>query len=59
MSSRIDRALARARDRLRRLEPAAVPAAVNRGAVLVDIRPAAQRAFEGQLAGALVIERNV
>ena len=59
MSSRIDRALARARDRLRRLEPAAGPAAVNRGAVLVDIRPAAQRAFEGQLAGALVIERNV
>lgn len=59
MSSRIDRALARARDRLRRLEPADAPAAVERGAVLVDIRPAAQRAFEGQLAGALVIERNV
>lgn len=59
MSSRIDRALARARDRLRRLEPAEAPAAVGRGAILVDIRPAAQRAFEGQLAGALVIERNV
>lgn len=59
MSSRIDRALARARDRLRRLEPADAPAAVERGAVLVDIRPAAQRAFEGPLSGALVIERNV
>lgn len=59
MSSRIDRALARARERLQRLDPAEAPAAVGRGAILVDIRPAAQRAFEGQLAGALVIERNV
>lgn len=45
MSSRIDRALARARTGCAE-QPAAVPAAVNRGAVLVDIRPAAQRAFE-------------
>lgn len=29
------------------------------GALLVDIRPAAQRAEEGQVPGALVIERNV
>jgi rhodanese-related sulfurtransferase len=29
------------------------------GAILVDIRPQAQRALEGEVAGALVIERNV
>jgi rhodanese-related sulfurtransferase len=29
------------------------------GAVLVDIRPAAQRAMEGEVPGAVVIERNV
>ncbi|TGD85559.1 sulfurtransferase [Mycolicibacterium sp. CH28] len=59
MTSRIDRILADARARLIRLEPGDVPAAVNRGAVLVDIRPAAQRAAEGQVPAALVIERNV
>ena len=29
------------------------------GALLVDIRPAAQRTIEGEVPGALVIERNV
>jgi rhodanese-related sulfurtransferase len=29
------------------------------GAVLVDIRPAAQRASEGEIPGTLIIERNV
>ncbi|NBQ42199.1 MAG: sulfurtransferase [Mycobacteriaceae bacterium] len=59
MSSRIDHAVDRARSRLCRLDPAEVPAAVARGAVLVDIRPAAQRDAEGSVAGAIVIERNV
>lgn len=60
MTSRIDVALERARCRLpRRLEAAEVPDALARGAVLVDIRPAAQRAAEGELPGALIIERNV
>ncbi|MDT5152105.1 MAG: hypothetical protein QOI01_3838 [Mycobacterium sp.] len=36
-----------------------MPAALVRGALLVDIRPAAQRATEGDVAGALLIERNV
>ena len=35
-----------------------MPAALSRGAILVDIRPAAQRAAEGG-ARRLVIERNV
>ncbi len=59
MSSRIDRLLADARARLQRLPPEDLPAALGRGAVLVDIRPAAQRAAEGEAPGALVIERNV
>ncbi|ORW01991.1 rhodanese-like domain-containing protein [Mycobacterium kyorinense] len=57
--SRIDRVLAAARDRLQRLPADEVPAALRRGAVLVDIRPQAQRAQEGEVPGALLIERNV
>lgn len=58
MTDTIDDLLARARARLRRLEPADAAAAVARGALLVDIRPAWQRADEGEIPGALVIERN-
>lgn len=59
MPSRIDVVLDAARARLQRIEAADVPAALRRGAVLVDIRPAAQRAVEGDVPGALIIERNV
>lgn len=59
MTSRIDRVLNDARARLRRLSASEVPAALARGAVLVDIRPQAQRAREGEVRSALVIERNV
>ena len=48
-----------ARGRLVRLTPAQAQNAWGAGAVVVDIRPAAQRAVEGELPGALVIERNV
>lgn len=57
--SRIDRVLEAARRRYRRLAADQVPEAARRGAVLVDIRPQAQRAREGEVPGALVIERNV
>jgi rhodanese-related sulfurtransferase len=59
MMSRIDRVLDEARARLRRLPPREVPDALARGAVLVDIRPHAQREREGGVPAALVIERNV
>ncbi|PQD99282.1 sulfurtransferase [Mycobacterium sp. EPG1] len=59
MPSRIDKVLDDARAKLTRLSAEAVPAALDRGAVLVDIRPAAQRAAEGEIGAALVIERNV
>lgn len=57
--SRIDRMLDLARSRYRRLPAGEVPQALRRGAVLVDIRPQAQRAREGEVPGALLIERNV
>jgi rhodanese-related sulfurtransferase len=55
----IDEVLEEARAGLRRFSPEEAAAAVRRGALLVDIRPAAQRAAEGEIPGALVIERNV
>lgn len=58
-TSRIDGMLAAARDRLERLSADEVPGALRAGAHLVDIRPQAQRAREGEVPGALVIERNV
>jgi rhodanese-related sulfurtransferase len=58
-ASRIEAMLTRARAGLTRIAAVDVPEALDRGAVLVDIRPAAQRAFEGPLPAALVIERNV
>ena len=59
MASRIDKVLDAARDQLQRLPANAVPGALERGAVLVDIRPQAQRDREGNVPAALVIERNV
>ncbi|MEV4754948.1 rhodanese-like domain-containing protein [Micromonospora sp. NPDC049559] len=55
----IDQILAEARARLRRLDPEAAHLAYRAGAVLVDIRPAAQRAAHGWIPGALIVERNV
>lgn len=51
--------LAHARGRLKRLGPQQAHDAMRGGALLVDIRPQAQRAAEGELPGALVVERNV
>jgi rhodanese-related sulfurtransferase len=59
MTSRIDRVLDAARARLSRMPAEDVPAALQRGALLVDIRPQAQRDREGHVPDALVIERNV
>ena len=60
--SRVDQILDTSRARLRRLAADQVPAALDRGALLVDIRPQAQRTREGEVPEhlkALVIERNV
>ncbi|MFI5494442.1 rhodanese-like domain-containing protein [Actinoplanes sp. NPDC051859] len=58
-SKGIDELLAEARARLTRVGPQETHQALARGAVLIDIRPAAQRAEYGDIPGALVIERNV
>lgn len=55
----ISEVLEQARSHLDRLEPAEAWAAMRDGALLVDIRPQAQRAAEGEVPGALLIERNV
>jgi len=55
----IDQVLAEARTRLDRLTPRQALRAVGDGAVLVDTRPAAQRAAQGEIPGALLVERNV
>jgi rhodanese-related sulfurtransferase len=56
----IDQVLSAARARLRRLSPdETYEALAKTEAVLVDIRPESQRAIEGSIAGALVVERNV
>ena len=59
LGSRIDHVLDEARNRLNRMSARDVPAALARGAILVDIRPQAQRDREGDVPAALVIERNV
>jgi rhodanese-related sulfurtransferase len=55
----IDDLLAEARGRLVRVDPWEAAARLAGGALLVDIRPAAQRAREGEVPGSLIVERNV
>jgi rhodanese-related sulfurtransferase len=55
----VDDLLARARERIRRVEPEEMEGLRARGALVVDIRPAAQRAGEGELGFGVVVERNV
>ncbi|MEA2670642.1 MAG: hypothetical protein QOG45_862 [Chloroflexota bacterium] len=57
--SAVERLVAQARVGLLRLEPAVASRALRDGALLVDIRPYAQRYVEGGIPGAVVIERNV
>lgn len=54
----VDELLAHARASLDRLDPPQAAAAVAGGARLVDIRPEWQRAAEGEIPGALIVERN-
>lgn len=58
-STGIDQILAGARARLNRVGPHETAEALRRGAILIDIRPAAQRAEFGEFPDAVVIERNV
>ncbi|HYZ08445.1 MAG TPA: rhodanese-like domain-containing protein [Pseudonocardiaceae bacterium] len=57
-SRSVDELLADARSRLQRLTPQEAHVAVTAGAVLVDIRPGWQRAENGDVPSALIVERN-
>lgn len=57
--SEIERLLESSRSGLTRLAPEQAHAAAKGGALLVDTRTAAQRARQGELPGALVIDRTV
>jgi rhodanese-related sulfurtransferase len=59
VSPSADDLVARARQHIDRTEPQDLASIASSGGLVVDIRPAAQRADEGELPGALVIERNV
>jgi rhodanese-related sulfurtransferase len=55
----VDEVLAAARSGVRRLSPQETAAAVAEGALLVDTRTSEQRQEQGELPGALVIDRTV
>ena len=57
--SAVDELLERARARLERLDPAAARAAIDAGAVLVDIRAESQRERDGVVPGSVFVARNV
>jgi rhodanese-related sulfurtransferase len=59
VTATIDVLLRQARRSLARLAPHEAFAAIKDGALLVDIRPQVNRDCEGELPGALVIDRNV
>jgi rhodanese-related sulfurtransferase len=55
--SAIDRLLAEARSGLDRVDPIHLSDELAAGALVVDIRPEASRRAEGELPGAIVVER--
>jgi rhodanese-related sulfurtransferase len=55
----VEELVALTRTRLDRLTPVDAFETVAAGGVLVDIRPYLQRRLEGEVPGALVVERNV
>ncbi|MEV7599488.1 rhodanese-like domain-containing protein [Kitasatospora sp. NPDC089797] len=59
MVTTIDDLVERAREGVHRPRAREAYQAHLEGALLVDIRPAAQRAAEGEIPGSLIIERNV
>src|SRR5262245_50980253 len=60
MDTGVDAVLARARLRIgRRVRPEELAGEIEQGAFVVDIRPVEQRARDGALPGAAVIDRNV
>jgi rhodanese-related sulfurtransferase len=59
VTSKIDEVLEKARRRLERVKPAQAADEQSRGALLVDTRTETQRARDGEIPGALMIDRTV
>lgn len=57
--SAVDDLLARVRTRLDRVPPESLAAETEAGALVVDTRPVEQRERDGELPGAIVLDRNV
>jgi len=55
----VDELLERARASLHRVSPADAERAVAAGALLVDTRPSELRTRDGEIPGALIVDRNV
>jgi rhodanese-related sulfurtransferase len=55
----VDRMLADARDAIDRVDPQDLAAEHAAGALVIDIRPSEQRLRDGELVGAVVVDRNV
>jgi rhodanese-related sulfurtransferase len=58
-ASTIDELLAHVRSRIDRIHPAEAAARLAAGALLVDTRPTEQRSRDGEVPGAVVVDRNV
>src|SRR5579864_3727297 len=59
MTASVDELVERARRRIGRVGPDELEGVIAEGGLVVDIRPSEQRRDEGELPGALVVERNV
>jgi rhodanese-related sulfurtransferase len=59
MRRTIDELLAEARSRLKRVAVGDIEEELAAGALLIDMRPVEQRARDGEIPGAVVIDRNV
>ena len=55
----IEELLAQVRERIGRIHPAEAAARLTAGALLVDTRPEDQRRRDGEVPGAVVVDRNV
>ena len=55
----IDELLAQCRELLERVAPRDLAIEQHAGALVIDIRPAGQRERDGELPGAIVVDRNV
>jgi len=55
----VEELLAQVRSRIERIQPAAAAARLAAGALLVDTRPWEQRRRDGDVPGAVIIDRNV